>query len=59
VERPPCNRVTQATPLSGINFSFVVTGSTDLINNYTKLEASSFSHSKDTREPENVESKEM
>ena len=40
--------------LLGINFSFLV--SIDLINNCTKFEAGSFSHSEDTTwKPENVE----
>ena len=46
--------MTQATPLLGINFSFLV--STDMINNCTKFEACSFSHCEDmARQLENVQ----
>ena len=44
----------QATPLLGINFSFLI--SIDLINNCTKFDACNFSHCRDTaRKPENVQ----
>ena len=44
--------VTHATPLFGINVSFMA--STDLVNNCAKFEACSFSHCEDTAESPNM-----